>query len=127
MVGRLPGPGFVDLAGCRDGRRPGRPVAGTGVQPVLVAVVLVPAVALAPWHRQPRSVKRREVLLGHRPEKEASMPLVMKVVEDRCCPVVVCDYCQGEIDDALNGNYQWRSEQAERSYARVYFTHKECC
>jgi hypothetical protein len=55
------------------------------------------------------------------------MPLVMQVVEGRCCPVVVCDHCQGEIEDALNGNYQWRSEQAERSYARVYFTHKECC
>jgi hypothetical protein len=59
------------------------------------------------------------------------MPIMMKVVKgsdhvERLCPVVVCDHCRHEIEDARSGSYQWRGEDVERSYAQVYFTHKRC-
>jgi hypothetical protein len=35
------------------------------------------------------------------------MPRVIKDLDNRSCPVVVCDHCGEQITDALDGNYQW--------------------
>jgi hypothetical protein len=38
-------------------------------------------------------------------------------------PVVLCDHCGEQIEEATDGNYQWRPEDGKT----VYFTHKPCC
>jgi hypothetical protein len=56
------------------------------------------------------------------------MPLVVKALDNRSCPVVVCDHCGEQITDALDGNYQWRMGLNDTDFGgRVYFTHKGCC
>src|SRR5436309_1489694 len=57
------------------------------------------------------------------------MGIQIKLDHGRAKPVVVCDYCGEQIDDARTGNYQWsvgdRGELADD--APVVFTHRSCC
>jgi hypothetical protein len=52
----------------------------------------------------------------------------MKLKKERSCPTVVCDFCGEEIEDARDGNCQWRmGEEQAGPGATLYFTHKTCC
>jgi hypothetical protein len=42
-------------------------------------------------------------------------------------PVVVCDHCGEQIEDAKDGNYQYRIDERGFPHGPLYFTHKECC
>lgn len=42
-------------------------------------------------------------------------------------PVVVCDHCDEPIEDAKEGNYQWRVECGQPVDGQMFFTHKSCC
>ena len=56
------------------------------------------------------------------------MPLVIKDLDNRSCPVVVCDHCGTQVADARDGNCQWRMGLNDTDFGgRVYFTHKGCC
>jgi len=56
------------------------------------------------------------------------MPLVIKDLDNRSCPVVLCDHCGQPINDAKDGNYQWRMGMNDSDFgSRIYFTHKRCC
>jgi hypothetical protein len=56
------------------------------------------------------------------------MPLVMRIKGRRSCPVAVCDFCGQEIEDAKDGNCQWKMGEEEAGQgATLYFTHKKCC
>jgi hypothetical protein len=56
------------------------------------------------------------------------MPVVIKLKNNRSCPIVVCDFCGQEIEDVGDGNSQWKMEEAEEAAgATLYFTHKACC
>lgn len=37
------------------------------------------------------------------------------------CPVVICDLCSGEIDDACQSNYLWLPDENH-----LFFLHKHC-
>jgi hypothetical protein len=55
------------------------------------------------------------------------MGLRMKIFGGCCGPVVVCDHCGQEIEDACDGNYCWGGEVADGFHGdRPYFTHKRC-
>src|SRR5262245_60102707 len=56
------------------------------------------------------------------------MPLMIRPEGPLCCPVILCDHCGREIDDARQGNYQWTmSPLAPGRPVALYFTHKACC
>jgi hypothetical protein len=57
------------------------------------------------------------------------MPLVIRNVGSHDLPVIVCDYCGEQIQNAQEGNYQWRMrpDHPEANIHRIYFTHKKCC
>jgi hypothetical protein len=56
------------------------------------------------------------------------MPIVMKLKVERSCPMVVCDICHQEIEDARDGIAQWMmGEEGQGDGATLYFTHKRCC
>jgi hypothetical protein len=56
------------------------------------------------------------------------MPLIMQDRDGHACPVVVCDHCGERIEDARDGNYQWRMGLRDTDWgSRVFFTHKRCC
>ena len=40
-------------------------------------------------------------------------------------PIVVCDFCGGQITEATNGNARWIMS-CERADRRLFFTHKQC-
>lgn len=42
--------------------------------------------------------------------------------EGRYCPVVRCDFCGELIEDARQGNYEWRFPAGP-----IFYTHKACC
>ena len=43
-------------------------------------------------------------------------------------PIVVCDHCDTRIDDARDGNAQWREPSSSPGHGRrdLFFTHKRC-
>jgi hypothetical protein len=53
------------------------------------------------------------------------MPLIIENQRGRDCPVVVCDHCGRQIEDAKEGNYQWQHEGDNAG--KIFFTHKACC
>jgi len=55
--------------------------------------------------------------------------VVQKVGErELLCPVVFCDFCGRRIENAKEGNYEYRGEDALRlKGAEVKFVHKDCC
>jgi hypothetical protein len=57
------------------------------------------------------------------------MGLQIKIEGGRYRPVVACDHCGEEIDDARQGNYQWRVEENGNPAdgGLIFFTHKRCC
>jgi hypothetical protein len=55
------------------------------------------------------------------------MPIVIKLKKERACPVVVCDFCGEEIQDAKQGNAEWKFDEEKGSGATIFFTHKKCC
>jgi hypothetical protein len=55
------------------------------------------------------------------------MGLRMNIFGSCCGPVVVCDHCGQEIEDAREGNYCAGGEVADGFHGdRAYFTHKRC-
>ena len=52
------------------------------------------------------------------------MPLDMMFKGGLYCPVVRCDWCGLPIDDARDGNVEWRMEDDPTP---ICFTHKGCC
>ena len=54
------------------------------------------------------------------------MPIMLHVKGPYVVVQVVCDHCKDVIDDAKQGNYQYRAEP-ESLPGVMYFTHKHCC
>lgn len=58
------------------------------------------------------------------------MPLKMVASRSLICPKVYCDWCDNEITDARDGNYQSilsRDGKKPAEREPIYFTHKACC
>ena len=56
------------------------------------------------------------------------MPLAIRSEGGMAKPVIICDHCGKEIDEAKQGNYQWDVAQVDKPQGgQVYFTHKACC
>ena len=57
------------------------------------------------------------------------MPIKIKRKDGKSCPIVICDWCGEEIEDAKKGNYEWRQMkyENEKDGAQIFFTHKQCC
>jgi hypothetical protein len=56
------------------------------------------------------------------------MPLRIAEVNGQYRPVVICDHCGQSIEDALDGNYEWKIGGDEEDVdEQIYFTHKRCC
>ncbi len=57
------------------------------------------------------------------------MPLKMVTWPGLLCPKVFCDWCNDEITDGRDGNYNFimarDGKMAERE--PIYYTHKHCC
>ena len=53
------------------------------------------------------------------------MPITIKLVDNRYCPFVVCDFCGKEIK-AL-GNVEYVVDREGQPHEPLYFTHKQCC
>lgn len=51
------------------------------------------------------------------------MPLTLRVIHDRLCPIIVCDACHGQITHGREGNYEWDDDAAQPV---LYFSHKAC-
>lgn len=53
----------------------------------------------------------------------------IKIVLDNnlYCPKIFCDYCGNEIEDAKQGNYEWKSGFNAGFTSEIFFTHKQCC
>ena len=55
------------------------------------------------------------------------MPLVIRDDGDIFRPIPVCDYCNEDITDVEDGNYQWPMRDVPGGDMPIYFTHKRCC
>lgn len=55
------------------------------------------------------------------------MPLLIHIHESKARPVVACDHCGKVIEEAREGNYEWKSKSDGSTDGQVFFTHKACC
>ena len=55
------------------------------------------------------------------------MPLKIELMDGEVyAPVVVCDHCGEQIENAAQGNYQWRVNREGNLMGAVFFTHEKC-
>lgn len=54
------------------------------------------------------------------------MPIRMIERNHRSAPVIFCDHCDQRIEQATDGNYEWRGHHGAGDGGAVYFTHKRC-
>jgi hypothetical protein len=56
------------------------------------------------------------------------MPLQIRIEGPQARAVVVCAHCGKQIENARQGNYQWRMRDGCRGTGgQLFFTHKQCC
>lgn len=56
------------------------------------------------------------------------MPLRIELVGHLYCPIIRCDWCGERIEQATDGNVEWRmGEGPEPTTGEIFFTHKRCC
>jgi hypothetical protein len=54
------------------------------------------------------------------------VPLTIILEEAKAKPVFICDYCNQEITDAFDGNYEWNEPEGVNRITDIKFIHKEC-
>ncbi len=59
-----------------------------------------------------------------RAREDESMPIMMRYIEGRFWPLVLCDFCGERIADASDGNVVWVADEA--ADRPLFFTHKAC-
>ncbi|GAB4201793.1 MAG: hypothetical protein OHK0022_24200 [Roseiflexaceae bacterium] len=54
--------------------------------------------------------------------------LSIQRIDNMFVPVVICDYCNQVIDDAIDGNFLWKvlEDGSIGETGKIYFTHKHC-
>jgi hypothetical protein len=56
------------------------------------------------------------------------MPLAIRLTDRGAAPVIICDFCGGQIENASDGNYEWDGEDYRNgTLHEVFFVHKETC
>ena len=54
------------------------------------------------------------------------MPLTLALNEGRTKPIFVCDFCDKEIEDAFDGNYEWNDPAGNSPITDIKYLHKQC-
>lgn len=55
------------------------------------------------------------------------MPIVMRLYKGQNCPVIICDECQRRIEDAKDGNVEFKMLTGDGRDRNVVFLHKGDC